>query len=180
MADVRTKVLALATAVILVIGVAACGGGDAPEVVSQEPSGVSGGSDDATNLGGIDDAIGDLPDDAETCLEIGLAYAGLGIGMLGSAFGADTGDVEELNRQLEELETKVPDEIADDFQIVADAFAEFGNAMTSTGGNILDPATQQALEEASEALEAPEVTEAQANIEAYLERECPEARFSGG
>ena len=52
--------------------------------------------------------------------------------------------------------------------------------MTSSGGNILDPATQQALEEASEALEAPEVTEAQANIEAYLERECPEARFSGG
>ena len=66
MADVRTKVLALATALFLVFGVAACGGGDAPEVVSQEPSGASGGSDDATNLGGIDDAIPDLlPDDAE-------------------------------------------------------------------------------------------------------------------
>lgn len=185
MDDVRVRVQAVVLAVVLVVGVAACGGGDAPEVVSQAPSTTDGGTttetDDTTDFGSIDDlAPGVLPDGAEECIEIGLAYASLSLGMLGGAFGASASDLEQMNSELEDLEAKLPAEIRDDFQVVGEAIAEFGNAMTAAGGNILDPANQQAMEEAAAAMETPEVKAAQAEIEAYLDRECPDSGFNAG
>ena len=106
----------------------------------------------------IRDAIPDIVgDEAQACLEIGLAYASLSLGMLGTAFGADQADVDEMAQQLADLRAEVPAEIQDDFEVFSQAITEFGNVMADAGGNLFDPATQQALEEAGQALETPEV-----------------------
>ncbi len=178
----RTKVTAVVMAGLLVVAVAACGGGSTPEVVSSDEPAAS--SDGGSSSGGsssddLRDAIPDIVgDEAQACLEIGLAYASLSLSMLGSAFGADQGEVDEMTQQLEDLRSEVPAEIRDDFEVFSTAISEFGSVMADAGGNLFDPATQQALEEASQALETPEVKEAQANIEAYLEANCPEAAFT--
>ena len=176
---------------LLVVALSACGGGgSAPEVVSQEPASSSdggssssgsssGGSSSGSPADDIRDAIpGVVGDEAQACLEIGLAYASLSLSMLGTAFGADQADVDEMTQQLADLRAEVPAEIRDDFEVFSQAMSEFGSVMTDAGGNLFDPATQQALEDASQALETPEVKEAQANIEAYLEANCPEAAFT--
>ncbi len=173
---------------LLVVSLSACGGGgSAPEVVSQEPAGSSssgsssGGSSSGSPADDIRDAIPDIVgDEAQACLEIGLAYASLSLSMLGTAFGADQADVDEMTQQLADLRAEVPAEIEDDFEVFSQAMSEFGSVMTDAGGNLFDPATQQALEDAGQALETPEVKEAQANIEAYLEQNCPESAFTAG
>lgn len=179
----RTKFAAVMVVGLLVVALSACGGGgSAPEVVSSnEPATSDGGSSGGSSSGDLRDAIPDIVgDEAQACLEIGLAYASLSLSMLGTAFGADQADVDEMTQQLADLRAEVPAEIQDDFEVFSQAMSEFGSAMTDAGGNLFDPATQQALDDASQALETPEVKEARANIEAYLEANCPEAAFTPG
>jgi hypothetical protein len=172
----RNKVLAVLVAGLMVVAAAACGGGDdGAEVQSTSDATTaerdrSGGSE--SDLDEALDSLGGLDGD---CAQVGLAYATISLGALGAMFGGAMSDdeMQEMEDELADLDVDIPDEIADDFEVLRDAFAEFAEGTSGLSGNLLDPEYQEQLEKAGEALDSPEVEEAQANIEAYLERECP-------
>jgi hypothetical protein len=118
----------------------------------------------------VDEAIDDgglafLP--GGDCLEFQLAFSSL---MLTDtfAFAADEAQRRELDEGLEELRAMVPGDIADDFAVVSDAF---GQAMRVglSGSASGDPAAEA---EVQALLESPEVQQAQASINAWLEDNC--------
>jgi hypothetical protein len=87
--------------------------------------------------------------------------------------GAPPDQIAELESQVEELQGEIPSEIREDFQVFADGVASYAAAMEGVDmSNLLDPDVTDALDEASEALESPEMTEAQANIDAYFAENC--------
>lgn len=126
----------------------------------------------------LDEELGDLPDVGDLpegedipdlgglgdCIEWGFAYAGIFLGGLG-LLGGDEGEVEEMQAELEEMQASVPDEIADDFVTVSDAYSEYfeelANSTLSEMGDLEDPITAD-----------PEVSEANDRINAWLEEEC--------
>lgn len=173
----RNKVLAALLAMVMVVAVAACGGGGDDPVVESSGSDVTSGdsgsdSGSDSDSGDLDDALGMFGDDE--CTNVGLAYATISLGALGSMFGGamEDGELEEMENELADLEAEIPDEIAGDFEVIQDAFAEFGAALGDGAGNIFDPEYQEKMEEAGAALESDEVTEAQANIEDWLSENC--------
>ncbi|MCD9623723.1 hypothetical protein [Rhabdothermincola salaria] len=181
MTAMRNKVMATLLALVMVVAVAACGGGgddpvvessgnDSPTTEATDDSGSD--SDDGGSSGDLDNALGMFGDDE--CTNVGLAYATISLGALGSMFGGAMEDEElqEMEDELAGLGAEIPDEIADDFEVIQDAFAEFGEALGEGGGNIFDPEYQEKMEEAGAALESDEVTEAQANIEEWLAENC--------
>ena len=78
----------------------------------------------------------------------------------------------EYEKSMEELGASVPDDLKDDLEVVTTAyntyFKEVGSVLKD--GDFLSSADE--LEAAGKALEAPEVEEANANIEAYLNENC--------
>jgi hypothetical protein len=183
----RKKLAGVLVAATMVFAVASCGGGggEKAEVVnsSSEDAGSDvgagrAGDDTSTGDTSLDEALDEMRDqlgnvdmDGE-CMQIGLAYMGVSMGALGTMFGG-TIDAQELRDQLDDLQADLPTEIEDDFAVVADAFEQLSQGMEGTSGNIMDPEYQQKLEQATAALESPEVDEAQKNIEQYIAKECP-------
>lgn len=183
----RRKLGAALLAGVLVLGVAACGGGSsssAPSVVSNESttSTTRASSPATTATGGgsagsdLSDALGAVGGTAGTCLELGLAYASISLSLLGGSFGAavgaDQSQLDEAARQFDDIQADLPPELKDDFATLQAGFESFSAALSGGTGNILDPAYQAQLETAGEALETPEFTAAQQNIENYLDANC--------
>jgi hypothetical protein len=175
---------AVVVAGLLVLAVAACGGGSsssAPSVVSNESttSTTRATPSTTTSSGGtadLGDALGGVGGTAGTCLELGVAYASISLSLLGGGFGAalgqDPSELAQAQQQLEDIQADVPAELRDDFAELEKGFQAFSSALQGGSGNILDPAYQQQLEEAGKALETPEFTAAQKNIENYLDANC--------
>ena len=120
----------------------------------------SGDTTEDTDLGDLGD-LGDVL--GGECLEFAVAYASLGLAILGAA---DESAAEELSATLDELDASVPEEVQDDWEVVRGAYEDWAEAI-SENGILSDEAT-----EASEALSEGDVAEAQANIDAYLEEAC--------
>ena len=156
---------------------AACGGSGTPEVDDQDQT------DDQTTTT-TTTAVVEEDDETETstdtglpsneCVSLGMALsqaAGLGA----FAQGGDPGDAAD---SLLALAGAAPAEIADDFEVMAAAFAEFAQTLADAGVDFSDPSTlqstegQAALIAAGEAFSAPEVLEASENMSDYLEEVC--------
>jgi hypothetical protein len=164
----------------LVLGATACGGGGSSDETStgdalkssaesttttEKSSGTQSTSDMGTGL----DSRGNAGD----CLEAAGAYATIGLSILTYMGGATPAQLAELQAQVDEIKGQIPASIQDDFQVFADGIAEYASAMQGVDmSNILDPSVQDELTKASEALDSPEMTEAQANIEAYFDANC--------
>jgi hypothetical protein len=101
------------------------------------------------------------------CAQAAAAFAALGLG-----FGGDSGQAQELENELNELETKIPDQIRDDFETVRNAYQAYFDALRDAGGNIFDPDVQQQLEDASDELDKPEVEAASDRISDYFSNTC--------
>jgi len=90
-------------------------------------------------LGDIQDELGDLTDglgDLGDCAELGLAYGQLVI----IAFASDDPGT-EIDAVIGELKDKVPAELQDDLQVVADTFADAGDGgILDATGAMSDPA----------------------------------------
>jgi hypothetical protein len=177
MTAMRNKVMAALLAMVMVVAVAACGGGgDDPVVESRgNDAPTTEATDDSgrdSDSGDLDDALGMFGDDE--CMNVGLAYATISLGALGSMFGGamEDAELEEMENELDELRGDIPSELRDDFDVIQNAFAEFGEALGDGGGNIFDPEYQEKMEEAGAALESDEFMEAQANIEDWLAENC--------
>ena len=170
-----TRLVAVLMVVALGATAAACGGGgdkvevgDGGEQVSDEVEQVR---DELEDLG-----AGEVGD----CVSVGLAYMtltlGVGFGSLGAAFGADPEEMQATADELADLRDQIPEAIQEDFDTIRTAYEDMLSQLDVGDGetpNLLDPEFQEQVEEATAVLESDEVTDAQANIEGYMEDECP-------
>ncbi len=163
----RTPV-AMLLAALMIFGVAACGDDEkadsSTELQSDGKQGDSAddSSSDDTSSDDTDTSLPDLGDlddledldmgNLEECMSIGVTYAGLALSVLGGEDAA-----KEALGEVDELKTKFPDELEDDLDVVADAYAKVAEDGFIEGG---------------EAMETDEFKEADANIQAYLEEAC--------
>jgi len=118
--------------------------GEAPSTTEDERDGGS-------SSGGDTDLI---PGEGrfEDCMEVGLTYAGIYLSALGAASDADR---EAIQRSLDEVKGKVPQDIQDDLQVVADGIAQ-----------------ADGFAEIGEFFESEEYKQADENITRYLEETC--------
>ena len=111
-----------------------------------------------------------------TPAEASAAFLQLTLIPAGLMLGGSDEDLAELEASLDELGASIPSEIEGDFEVVRDAYTEFAEGMSgidfSDPSTFLDESVSGQMEEASAALETPEVEEAMANIEAYFDELC--------
>jgi outer membrane murein-binding lipoprotein Lpp len=186
------KSAAVAVALLLSLAVVGCGSKKADdassdaagqaEKQSQDNGGNStttteeGGSTTTTS-GSTSDAINSLNDltngNLGDCLSTSLAYAKLVLAPLGFTGGASQDQIDQFEKDTQDLEAKIPPELKDDFDTVAAAYKEYGD--TLKGIDITDIGnsdTLNKLEDASQKLDSPDVKAAQDRIQAYFDDNC--------
>ena len=86
--------------------------------------------------------------------------------------------VDDSVEALNDVADAAPDEISDDFQVLAGVFAEYAQAVSDAGVDLSDPSSLQdpealeALTSLGETFNQEEVTQARDNIEAWFEENC--------
>jgi hypothetical protein len=165
---------ALAIAAVLSLGLVACGGDDSGEDASSDTdatttTAATGSDTDTTEL--------DLGDFSGECADFAQAFAGAGAAF-GSAFsGQGNDDLGTVAEYFDSVADKVPEEIRDDFQVFADAYGEFAQALADADIDLsdpskVDPEAMSQLQALGEAFSAPEVQKASENIQAYVDSSC--------
>ena len=80
-----------------------------------------------------------------------------------------------MSEVFDELAEQVPEEIRDDYQVLADNFKEFADALKGVdlaSGKTPDAETLAKLQEAATSLDSAEVQQASKNIEAWAQANC--------
>jgi len=179
----------VAVFVIGALALAACGGddddggGDAADQTVEDQGGSAG--DDAGDGGGDDTAAdstggADVGDAGalftnEKCLEAVQAMSAA-IASAG-AFGG-TEDLDTAVEQLRAYADAAPDEIADDLGLIADALAEYFQALQEAGldelqpGEVPDADALQALENLPDAFGNQEFQDASERVSEWFDTEC--------
>ncbi|HET9286329.1 MAG TPA: hypothetical protein VFO26_02115 [Gaiella sp.] len=166
-------VLLIAVAALVAAG---CGGDDSNEAggdatdaaVVTETSGDDSGDDTTDDMTGTsdDDELGDL---SEECQE----FAGISA-KLGQSLSGGTAGLDEAAEVFDEIADQVPEEIRDDYRVVADNFAEIAEALKGVDltSGATDPETIAKLQELGQTLDSAEVREATENLEAWARENC--------
>lgn len=180
MNSMRTKLAAVLVAG-LVLGAGACGGGSKSDESSSgdaikssaetTTTAEKSSSSKSSNSNDLADSLNSLGG-AGDCMTAGLAYFALSMQALGASFGMSEADLADMQSSISELKAEIPSAIEKDFTTFADALSEYANAMKGMDMGDLMSGSSQA-EDAAKILEKPEVKQAQANIEAYFDKECP-------
>lgn len=165
------RLLAAVLAAMLLLS--ACGddgssdqSGDGQSTTEQESDGTTGDGGDlaAAFTGDCSDAVNAF---TEAVTSVGAAFV-----------PGQEADLSDAATYLDEVADAAPDEISGDFQILADAFAEFAQALEDAGIDFSDPATFQdpeaiaALEQVDDAFDDAAVSEASDNIDAWFQDNC--------
>lgn len=162
---VTKRLGSFALAVLLGFTMVACGGGD--DSTSNEETTTTAGSNDDNDFTAL------RGDCAELTKAYAGAYASIGAG-LGGAAGSELEDAAEY---FENVADSLPKEIRADFELFAEAYAKFAEGMADLDIDLsnpaaMDPEQMAKLQELGESLEGPEIEEASANVEAYLDAKC--------
>jgi hypothetical protein len=174
----RTKLAAVLVAG-LVLGAGACGGGS-KSTESSTGDAVKSSSESTTttekssstkSTSELSDSLNSLGG-AGNCMTAGLAYFALSMQALGASFGMSESDLADMQSSISELKGEIPAAIQSDFNTYAAALSQYADAMKGMDMSDLMNGSSQA-EDAAKILETPEVKQAQANIEAYFDKECP-------
>jgi len=157
-------VVVLSIAALALVG---CGGGD--------DGGDGGGGGGGTTGGGGSFDGGAL--DAATCAQVVAAMASAYSGTMASMSGGGGGDTQSAIDSLEEFAANAPDEIADDMQTIAAAYAQVGQALADAGydpmsGVAPTPEQAAALQQATAALDTPEFQQASDNVSNWFKEQC--------
>ena len=159
----------LAILVLALALVAAGCGGDDDSSASDEPTVEETTTADETTDDDTTDLSGVLED--EDC----LALAGVGASIAQAFSGAaDSGS----DADLEELASRVPEEIRDDVQILAQALAEYSEKLRDAGieaGATPSAEQVQELQAAIASLDQQELTAASERIQAWATENCEAA-----
>lgn len=150
---------------IVALAFVACGGGD-----DDEGSGGGGTTDGGGSIDG-----GAL--DASTCAQVIAAMASAYSGTSATMTGGDAGDMQSSIDALETFAANAPDEIADDMQTLAAAYAQVTQALADAGydptsGVAPTPEQAAALQQATAGLNSEEFQQASDNVSAWFEEQC--------
>jgi ABC-type glycerol-3-phosphate transport system substrate-binding protein len=168
--------------VVLVLGLVAagCGGGDEEASDTQTVATDTVGTDEATDETTTDDTdtdTGDIDDlgvfGSGECAELIGASAALSQAF-GSA-GTPGDDVDEVQAFFDEFVDDAPEEIREDFQVLADAYSAYADVLADVQvepGQVPDAETLQKLQEAIASIDQQEVSEASLRISAWATENC--------
>jgi hypothetical protein len=157
-----TKLVAVLS--IVALAFVACGGGD--------DSGDGGGSD-----GGGGGSIDGGALDAATCAQVVAAMASAYSGTSAAMTGGNAGDMQSSIDALENFAANAPEEIADDMQTLAAAYAQVTQALADSGydptsGVAPTPEQAAALQQATAGLNSEEFQQASDNVTAWFQEQC--------
>ncbi|MEL7210543.1 MAG: hypothetical protein AAGK32_20310 [Actinomycetota bacterium] len=181
MRRLRTLALVLAAGLLLLT---ACGDdSDSSQsdtsASDSEPSAES-GDGDVDLPGGGDIEVPGLSEECETVAEASIQAAGAAV----AAFDP-TGDIGETTEFFDGAIDAAPDELKDDFEVLAEGLAQYAQALQDAGADLsdpssfTDPATISALTEAAEVFSTAEFEQAGENISAWAEANCDVADPTG-
>jgi len=166
----RLAALLLAAFALLAAG---CGGDDSDSSAS--------GDDAAVVETEATDAADDLTTEDDGAADDGTAplagecanFAGLSA-KLSSAF-AGTNGIDSAAEVFDEIADQVPDEIRDDYEVLADNFQELADALKGidlSAGETPSPEALAKLQELSKSMDSAEVQQASQHIEAWVQKHC--------
>ena len=178
---IRTAARTLgATAVValLAAGVGACSGseGSSDEGSTATTGQVTTATADPRlgDLSDLDGSADGLSGGELDCYDVSLAFVALSLAPA-SALGDEGQEAAgQIRADIETLRSRVPSSIAADVDTYAAGVEAYAAALAGVDlSSITDPATQERLEQAGDALEAPDVVAAQDNIETWFKDTCP-------
>ncbi len=168
---------AAAVAALLVMGAAACSGSEDDQSTTTSTSGavVPTTSGALGDLSDLDGSAAGLSGDALDCYNVQLAVSATAAVPAASLDGSSTAsDIAELRSDVDTLKGQLPEAVAGDFETYLAGVVAYADAVEGIDvATITDPATRQALEDAGQKLEAPDVQGALDRIQAYLNETCP-------
>ena len=170
------RIAALLIAVLALVA-AGCGGSSSDEASSNTETTVA----TETETMATEDTTA-TTDDSETSTEIDLGnlsgecaqFAGISSKMAQSLSGQDA-NIEDAAKAFDEIADQVPDEIKDDYQVIADNFAKIADALKGvdlTSGQTPSPEALAKLQELSTTMDSAEVQQASQHIEAWVQEHC--------
>ena len=151
---------------------AGCGGSDSNEAspdTTAVPTETMSVETTATDSGTSTDdgSIGDLSGD---CAQ----FAGVSSKIAQSLSGQDA-NMEDAAKAFADIADQVPDEIKDDYQVIAENFSKIAEALKGvdlTNGETPSPEALAKLQELSKSMDSAEVQQATQNIEAWVSQHC--------
>ncbi|HEX4906354.1 MAG TPA: hypothetical protein VFU93_12940 [Acidimicrobiales bacterium] len=172
MSKTWTLLVALLVGAGMLVG---CGGDDddagadaAAEAADEAEQGV----DDDVDLDDVEDfAFG-----SEECLEASAAFLSAA-GGAAALFGGGDEELERSLAELQELGDDVPDEIADDFDVFVEVYADLADELADldydpSSGEAPDDETMAALQELGERFEDSDFQAASDRIQAWFTENC--------
>lgn len=140
---------------------------------STTTTGKSDGSTTTTDSGsGAINSLNDLTNgNLGDCLSVSAAYAKLVLEPLSFSGGATQEQIDQFEKDTQDVEAKIPSDLKDDFKTVADAYKDYADALK--GIDLSNPGPDMLkLQEAGAKLDSPDVKAAQANIQSYFDDNC--------
>lgn len=164
-----------AVAAALVLLLAGCAGGDdTADEGSIEPDGTEDATGEPSPSGEDGSGLGALTD--ADCRQYAQAFQ-----EAPNVADPDSLDgIGQIADILDDAADRVPNEISDDFRVMADAYRAFGEALQDLDVDFNDPESMArlsaedlaTLQAAGEAMGTSEVQEAAENIDAFLQEHC--------
>jgi hypothetical protein len=159
-------------------GDSSSGGGDTPSATEATGSGSSDNNSSGSNDNNNDDDDPDAEEILANCPELLSLFGSLNPAAFATGGAGD--DLNDLQTYLSEAADNAPDEIADDFQVLADAFGAFFSVLAEYDVDLSNPASfatldaeaQVELQAALEAIGTIDVTTASENISQYFTENC--------
>ena len=101
-------------------------------------------------------------------------FAGISSKIAQSLSGQDA-NIEDAAKAFDEIADQVPDEIKDDYQVIAENFSKIAEALKGvdlTSGQAPSPEALAKLQELSASMDSAEVQQASQHIEAWVQQHC--------
>ncbi|MGH3133810.1 MAG: hypothetical protein ACRDNY_08760 [Gaiellaceae bacterium] len=163
------RLLTIAVVLMLALAGAGCGGddeaaGDTEAAVTETTDGTT---TDGTEAGDLDTlASGECQELVQASVQLSQA--------LGAA-GNSGDDLDQARELFDELAAGAPDEIREDVQVLADAYAEYADVFADIQvepGQVPDAEALQRLQEALASIDQEEVTAASQRLSAWATANC--------
>jgi len=107
------------------------------------------------------------------CLAAATTYGALFAQAGALVSGADQAQIDDFEQKTQDLKAKIPSAIQADFQTVADAYKQYAEALKGLDfTDLLNPATQDKLKQANDAIDTQSVKDAQDRIDTYFTTTC--------
>jgi predicted RND superfamily exporter protein len=174
------RIAALLIAVLALVA-AGCGGSSSDEASSDTETTVATETTATDDTTAMEDTTA-TTDDSETSTDIDLGnlsgecaqFAGISSKLAQSLSGQDA-NIEDAAKAFDEIADQVPDEIKDDYQVIAENFSKIAEALKGvdlTSGQTPSPEALAKLQELSKSMDSAEVQQASQHIEAWVQEHC--------